>query len=81
MSDATPNREQLKWRSRRGMQELDVLLGDYMGEHYDQAPPEAQRAYTRLLEQEDDQLWEWLSGKSDPDDDDLKEIVNSIRRK
>jgi antitoxin CptB len=58
--------KQLRWRCRRGMRELDVLLSSYL----DGAGPAMNVAelaqFTALLEVEDDALWRWFMGHEPP---------------
>lgn len=68
------------WRSRRGMLEIDVFLVPFIEERFADLPPEQQRAYERLLENEDTELHHWLTGKGQPDDAELASLVEEIRR-
>ena len=68
----------LRWRCRRGMRELDVLLGHWLERQWAQAPDERRLAFGRLLEQEDDAIWDWLMGRAEPPAD-LGDIVAAIR--
>lgn len=68
----------LRWRCRRGMRELDVLLTRYLDLQYEQATEQSRRDFGYLLEQEDDQLWNWLLGRSSPDDPRLVAIVAEV---
>ncbi len=70
----------LRWRCRRGMRELDVLFSNWLEQHYDGSDPALQAAFARLLECEDDQLWDWMTGRSDPDTNDLLGIVCVLRQ-
>lgn len=67
-----------KWRSRRGLLELDLFLMPFASECYKTLSPEAQLTYIRLLEQEDVQLIEWLNRRSVPDDSDFNYIVEMV---
>ena len=60
------------------MRELDVLLTAYLDAHYSEAPSETQQDFAYLLEQEDDQLWDWLLGRSVPQEPRLAAIVAEI---
>ncbi|MEE4295410.1 MAG: succinate dehydrogenase assembly factor 2 [Wenzhouxiangella sp.] len=73
-----PPRE-LRWRCRRGMRELDALLTRWMDRHWSSSDDELRSAFAALLESEDDLLWDWLLGRSDPSQPDLKRIVDEIR--
>jgi antitoxin CptB len=55
-------RELLRWRCRRGMKELDLLLERFLQNHYDEAPRERQQAFERLLTLPDPVLAEMLLG-------------------
>lgn len=68
----------LRWRCRRGMRELDVLLTRYLDLQYEQATEQARCDFGYLLEQEDDQLWNWLLGRSSPDDPRLVAILAEV---
>lgn len=70
--------KRLRWRCRRGMRELDVLLTRYLDDKYAQAPLALQQAFCGLLEQEDDQLWDWLLGRSVPASSELQAIVRLV---
>jgi len=68
----------LRWRCRRGMQELDVMLGDWLERCWPCADESRRRAFSALLDREDDRLWAWLSGQSEPEAG-LADIVHDIR--
>ncbi len=69
----------LRWRSRRGLRELDLLLVPFVEEVYPRLPGRARRAYRRLLELEDTELQAWFSGRGEPLDEELAELVARIR--
>jgi len=54
----------LKWRCRRGMKELDVLLNGYLESEYSQASNAEQDTFHLLLEQEDPHLYAWFKSMS-----------------
>jgi antitoxin CptB len=70
----------LRWRCRRGMRELDQLLGEWLDTRYAQADRQAQIAFAELLDAQDPQLWQWLSGRETPPREDWQRIVDEIRR-
>ena len=69
----------LRWRCRRGMRELDQLLGGWLDARYTQAGASAQCAFAELLEEQDPHLWDWLSGRDSPPRADWRIIVDEIR--
>lgn len=73
-----PDRAGLRWRCRRGMRELDVLLTGWFNREYARAPDDLRQQFAQLLEHEDDRLWDWLSGRRAPESG-LEEIVTAVR--
>jgi len=69
----------LYWHSRRGMLEIDVMLMPFTQHHFSDLSPDDQQAYRRLLDCEDQDIWEWLRGFKPPEDPDLARIVLAIR--
>lgn len=68
----------LWWHSRRGMLELDVLLVPYTEQVFPTLGEEDQRIYHRLIECEDQDLFNWFLDKSKPDDPELAYMVAKI---
>jgi antitoxin CptB len=56
----------LRWRCRRGMKELDILLARYMDERFGAAPPQEQEAFRRLLEFQDPVIHAYCLGSERP---------------
>jgi antitoxin CptB len=57
----------LRWRCRRGMKELDVLLTRYVNERFGSAPRTEQEAFSQLLETSDPLLYDYcLCGAAPP---------------
>jgi antitoxin CptB len=52
----------LRWRCRRGMKELDVLLERYVDERFGTAPHPEQEAFRLLLESQDTVLYAYCLG-------------------
>ncbi len=61
MSDPDVNR--LRWKCRRGMLELDAWLAGFVDEVYPGLDAEQQAAFARLLDEEDPDLYDWLTGR------------------
>lgn len=67
----------VRWRSRRGQRELDLLLERYLDTRYTRASDEERRAYALLLEQPDPDILEWVLGREEPPPE-LSRVVRSI---
>lgn len=68
MPDASPQAEtgKLRWRCRRGMRELDVLLERYLAERWPAAGAAERQAFLALLELQDPELAACLLGRQPP---------------
>ena len=64
MRDADEAR--LRWRCRRGMKELDVLLARWLDRCWPVADQARRRDFAWLLEQTDPDLADWLIGGARP---------------
>jgi len=69
----------LRFRMRRGMKELDVVLERYFATRYPLAPPAERDAFARLLEQEDPVIWDWMMQRTAPPPE-LDDVVQRLRR-
>jgi antitoxin CptB len=69
----------LRWACRRGMLELDVLLGNFLEEAYEKLPDEDKWLFISLLECADPDLNGWLMGSDQPPEPDLVRMVELIK--
>ncbi|RDI42691.1 FAD assembly factor SdhE [Aquicella lusitana] len=74
------NFSRLKWACRRGMLELDVLLGNFLEEAYPDLSLADKQRFIALLGQSDQDLYKWLLGREQPADKELVNITEAIRR-
>jgi antitoxin CptB len=58
----------LRWRCRRGMKELDVLLERYVDEHFCAASNADQEAFRQLLDTQDTVIYAYCLGQEPPPD-------------
>lgn len=71
-------RNKAYWRSRRGMQELDVMLIPFVENHLQDLPEALQSAYLRFIDCEDWELFDWLQGRESPEDPELRDLVARV---
>lgn len=79
MSDE--HKARLRWRCRRGMKELDVLLGRWLELGWPGAGDDRRRSFEWLLEQPDPDLADWLIGGGRPADASHAALVDDIVRR
>lgn len=68
----------LRWKSRRGMKELDVLLEAFFDQQADCLASGGWPEMEGFLEQEDDVLFDWISGRNLPADAAVLVLINTI---
>ncbi len=78
MDDVTIAR--LRWRCRRGMKELDLLLGDWLERRWPLADAARRHSFQWLLEQPDPEIASWLIGGLRPPDAGHAALVDDIVR-
>ena len=71
----------LKWQCRRGMRELDVLLGRYLETQFPASGEREKTAFRQLLTLSDPELSGYLLGGDVPDDPEVANVVTRIRGK
>lgn len=69
----------LRWRCRRGMRELDVLLTRYLDERYASAPEAEQEAFRALLNRQDPELHGFIVGRIEPPPGPVSVVVAALR--
>ena len=58
-----PATGKLKWRCRRGVRELDILLTRFLDERYARVSSDDQASFLALLECQDPDIMDWLMGR------------------
>lgn len=69
----------LRWQSRRGMKELDVLFEAFFAQHAADIEKGRWPQLETLLAQEDDILFDWLSGRNLPEDPQITSLIDSLK--
>jgi antitoxin CptB len=74
------NIPRLQWACRRGMLELDVLLGNFLNEAYPQLSVRQKKQFVALLECADPEIYAWLiESASAQANASIAEIIMAIR--
>ncbi len=68
-------RSRLLWHCRRGIREMDILFRDFVDQHYDQLSDDEKQSFSKLLDEADLDILNWIMGKDTPESDDLKQII------
>ena len=71
--------DRLRWRCRRGLLELDLVLERFLNVHFDQLTNAQKQALARLLDLPDNDLLDMAMGRAEVEDRDCAEIVAMLR--
>jgi antitoxin CptB len=69
----------LRWRCRRGLLELDLILGTFLEQQYPHLPADEQAAFERLLALPDETLSGYVQGQNSVAQE-FEQIVRKIRQ-
>lgn len=69
----------LRWACRRGMLELDVLLGNFLEEVYVSLSEKEQQIFRQLLDFPDPDLFLYLTAKETMEDTEFAKMIEKIR--
>ncbi len=70
----------LYWACRRGMLELDVLLGNFLQEAFLTLKPTDQDDFVQLLSNNDQDLFMWLTGQKIAPEAATAAMIGKIRK-
>jgi antitoxin CptB len=73
-----PEISRLRWRCRRGMKELDMLLLSYVEQHYAEVGAVGQKTFRQLLSMPDPDILALLTGKATTDDEHLADVIKLL---
>ena len=62
------------------MAELDVLFNDFLNSGYQHLNDEEKASFDKLLTYNDNDLLEYLMGRTEPDEPDVIRVVSKIRQ-
>ncbi len=77
--DETETLRRLRWQCRRGLRELDELLGGFLETGYGELDMAGRRVFARLLAEPDAVLNDWLFGRASPMDGEYVHVIARIR--
>ena len=70
---------QLRWHSRRGLLELDLLLQRFLDREFDRLSADELAVYRRLLDLQDNDLLDLVNGRQHSDDAAVQGLVQRIK--
>ena len=73
------NLERVRWRARRGLLELDIVLERFIDTRYAQLDDNEKRIFELLLDMPDNPLWDMIAGKQQLTQEDHQALLEKIR--
>lgn len=71
--------QRIRWRCRRGLLELDILLGRFVDRHYDKLSESERMTFDRILDMPDNPLWDIISGRQEAPPGELHALLEKIK--
>jgi antitoxin CptB len=71
--------ERLRWRCRRGLLELDIVLGRFVEQHYVGLDEAQQATFNVLLDMPDTVLWDMIAGRQEAAQSEQQALLEKIR--
>jgi antitoxin CptB len=71
--------KRMRWRARRGLLELDIVLGRFIEKHYAQLDDDGRRAFDVMLDMPDNPLWDMIAGRRDAEPGEQQGLLEKIR--
>ncbi len=72
--------ERVRWRCRRGMLEMDILLGRFVEQRYAQLDAQQREAFDELLDLPDTDLWDLVRGDKEPEQAQQREVLEWLKQ-
>lgn len=68
----------MRWASRRGMLELDLVLEPFVAARYATLDERDRQRFAQLMTCEDQDLFAWFMRRQKPEDQELEAIVDKV---
>ena len=67
------------WRCRRGLLELDIVLADFVKQHFDRLTETQMQVFDALLDTPDNQLWDMVTGRQRSDEPQAQAMLQLLQ--
>jgi len=71
--------ERVRWRCRRGLLELDIVLGRFVEQRYAGLDEAQLVAFDELLDMPDTVLWDMITGREAPPQEGLRTVLEWLK--
>jgi len=73
------NLERVRWRCRRGLLELDIVLGRFIEAQYAQLDEAERQTFEALLDMPDNPFWDMVAGRQEAKQGEQQALLEKIR--
>lgn len=73
------NLERVRWRARRGLLELDIVLARFIDAQYVRLDEDEKQLFETLLDMPDNPLWDMIAGRQEAAQLDQQALLEKIR--
>lgn len=70
----------LRWRCRRGLLELDIILQRFLDQYYGQLDESQLKTFETLLSLPDNELWDIISAKKETTNEIIKPLLTLLQQ-
>jgi antitoxin CptB len=71
--------DRIRWQCRRGLLELDIILGRFVEHQLGGLDPAEREGFKALLDLSDNDLWDLVSGRMDPEPGLQDRLIKRLR--
>jgi len=71
--------DRIRWRCRRGLLELDLILNRFLEIHFDRLDARQRDLFNQLLDESDNDLLDWTLGRKEPFESRYRPLVELLR--
>jgi len=71
--------DRIRWRCRRGLLELDLILKRFLENHFDRPDAQQRDLFNQLLDESDNDLLDWALGRGESYDSRYRPLVELLR--
>ena len=71
--------DRIRWRCRRGLLELDLVLSKFLEERFDSLTELQKEKFVQLINNSDNDLWDLISKRKSIANHELREIIEILQ--
>lgn len=71
--------QRIRWRCRRGLLELDILLLRFVERHYGTLSAQERLTFDEILDMPDNPLWDIISGRQEAASEPMRAVLEKIK--